>query len=39
MIAETVVKKALFVTEWRGEFRIGIVQVDQTHRHLVKLVG
>lgn len=39
MIAETSVKKASFVIEWRDGFKIVISKVDQEHRHLIKLVG
>jgi len=39
MIAETSVKKAPFVIEWRDGFKIVISKVDQERGHLVKLVG
>ena len=38
MIAETKLKKAPFMIEWRDGFKIGISQVDQEHRHLFTLI-
>lgn len=38
MVAETSVKKAPFVIEWRDGFKIGISKVDEEHRHLFTLI-